>query len=189
MTSGRESYWLFSEGKSLIYPLHHVSQGNRIMYFLSPTAWSHHKISSKKLVSKRKKVFICKDCHWKDYPYIWSFWNNSTFLILVRFCTPSRPPCLGSDQSIGKLVHSYTIWLFTITHSVAVEFQVDKYYKNCFVIYFITRITRILFRKAYLYKSIRFIFTCEKNLYSQSEWRSAFFTCGSITNQRQRKCL
>ena len=32
---------------------------------------------------------------------------------------------------------------------------------------FITRITRILFRKAYLYKSIRFIFTCEKSLYSR----------------------
>ena len=54
---------------------------------------------------------------------------------------------------------------------------------------FITRITRILFRKAYLYKSIRFIFTCEKSLYSRSEWRTAVFTCGSITNQRQRKCL
>ena len=38
---------------------------------------------------------------------------------------------------------------------------------------FITHKTRILFRKAHLYKSIRFIFTCEKSRYSQSEWRTA----------------
>ena len=47
---------------------------------------------------------------------------------------------------------------------------------------------RILFRKAYLQKSICFIFTCEKSLYSQSEGHSAVFTRGRITNQRQRKC-
>ena len=38
---------------------------------------------------------------------------------------------------------------------------------------FITQNTRILFHKAHLYKSFRFIFTCEKSLYSQSEWRTA----------------
>ena len=38
---------------------------------------------------------------------------------------------------------------------------------------FFTRNTKILFHKANLQKSIRFIFTCEKSLYSQSEWRSA----------------
>ena len=38
---------------------------------------------------------------------------------------------------------------------------------------FITHNTRILFHKAHLYKSIRFIFTCEKSLYSQSELRTA----------------
>ena len=38
---------------------------------------------------------------------------------------------------------------------------------------FITLNTRILFRKSHLYKSIRFIFTCGKGLYSQSEWRTA----------------
>ena len=38
---------------------------------------------------------------------------------------------------------------------------------------FITQNTRILFHKAHLYKSIRFIFTCEKSLYSQSELRTA----------------
>ena len=38
---------------------------------------------------------------------------------------------------------------------------------------FITHNTRILFYKAHLYKSIRFIFTCEKSLYSQSELRTA----------------
>ena len=38
---------------------------------------------------------------------------------------------------------------------------------------FITHNTRILFHKAHLYKSIRFIFTCEKTLYSQSELRTA----------------
>ena len=54
---------------------------------------------------------------------------------------------------------------------------------------FITRNTRISFRKAHLQKSICYIFTCEKSLYSQSEWRTAVFTCGSITNQRQRKGL
>ena len=37
----------------------------------------------------------------------------------------------------------------------------------------ITHNTRILFHKAHLYKSIRFIFTCEKSLYSQSELRTA----------------
>ena len=31
------------------------------------------------------------------------------------------------------------------------------------------------------------IFTSEKSLYNQSEWRTAFFTCGSITNERRRK--
>ena len=31
------------------------------------------------------------------------------------------------------------------------------------------------------------IFTGEKSLYNQSEWRTAFFTCGSITNQRRRR--
>ena len=36
-----------------------------------------------------------------------------------------------------------------------------------FIICFITHNTRILFHKAHLYKSIRFIFTCEKSLYSQ----------------------
>ena len=38
---------------------------------------------------------------------------------------------------------------------------------------FITHNTRILFHKAHLYKSIRFSFTCEKSLYSQSELRTA----------------
>ena len=38
---------------------------------------------------------------------------------------------------------------------------------------FITHNTRISFHKAHLYKSIRFIFTCEKSLYSQSELRTA----------------
>ena len=38
---------------------------------------------------------------------------------------------------------------------------------------FITHIMRILFHKAHLYKSIRFIFTCGKGLYGQSEWRAA----------------
>ena len=38
---------------------------------------------------------------------------------------------------------------------------------------FITHNMRILFHKAHLYKSIRFIFTCGKGLYSQSEWRTA----------------
>ena len=38
---------------------------------------------------------------------------------------------------------------------------------------FITHNKRILFHKAHLYKSIGFIFTCEKGLYSQSEWRTA----------------
>ena len=32
---------------------------------------------------------------------------------------------------------------------------------------------RISFHKAHLYKSIRFIFTCGKGLYSQSEWSTA----------------
>ena len=41
------------------------------------------------------------------------------------------------------------------------------------VLPFITHNTRILFHKAHLYKSIRFIFTCEKSLYSQSELRTA----------------
>ena len=41
------------------------------------------------------------------------------------------------------------------------------------VILFITHNTRILFHKARLYKSIRFIFTCVKSLYSQSELRTA----------------
>ena len=53
----------------------------------------------------------------------------------------------------------------------------------------IIRNTRISFRKAHLQKSICYIFTCEKSLYSQSEWRTAIFTCGRITNQRQRKGL
>ena len=38
---------------------------------------------------------------------------------------------------------------------------------------FITHNMRILFHKAHLYKSIHFIFTCGKGLYSQSEWRTA----------------
>ena len=38
---------------------------------------------------------------------------------------------------------------------------------------FITHNMRILFHKAHLYKSIHFIFTCEKSLYSQSELRTA----------------
>ena len=42
-----------------------------------------------------------------------------------------------------------------------------------YVFYFITHNTRILFHKAHLYKSIRFIFTCEKSLYSQSQLRTA----------------
>ena len=37
----------------------------------------------------------------------------------------------------------------------------------------ITHNMRILFHEAHLYKSIRFIFTCGKGLYSQSEWRTA----------------
>ena len=41
------------------------------------------------------------------------------------------------------------------------------------VVRFSTHNTRILFHKAHLYKSIRFIFTCEKSLYSQSELRTA----------------
>ena len=41
------------------------------------------------------------------------------------------------------------------------------------VLTFITHNTRILFHKAHLYKSIRFIFTCEKSLHSQSELRTA----------------
>ena len=44
---------------------------------------------------------------------------------------------------------------------------------RCIVILFITHNMRILFPKAHLYKSIRFIFTCGKGLYSQSEWRTA----------------
>ena len=40
-------------------------------------------------------------------------------------------------------------------------------------IFFITHSTRILFHKAHLYKSKRFIFICEKRLYSQSELRTA----------------
>ena len=39
--------------------------------------------------------------------------------------------------------------------------------------YSYTHNMRILFHKAHLYKSIRFIFTCGKGLYSQSEWRTA----------------
>ena len=31
------------------------------------------------------------------------------------------------------------------------------------------------------------IFTGEKSLYNQSEWRTDFFTCGSITNERRWK--
>ena len=67
---------------------------------------------------------------------------------------------------------------------------------------FITRTTRISYRKAHLQNSgvepwqnsICYIFTCEKkkpikSLYSQSEWRTAVFTCERITNQRQRKGL
>ena len=42
-----------------------------------------------------------------------------------------------------------------------------------FIYFFITHNMRILFHKAHLYKSIRFIFTCGKGLYSQSEWRTA----------------
>ena len=60
-------------------------------------------------------------------------------------------------------------------------------YQNIY--FFITRNTKISFQKAHLQKSICFIFTCEKSLYSQSEWRIAVFTCGRITNQRQRKGL
>ena len=41
------------------------------------------------------------------------------------------------------------------------------------VLSFITHNMRILFHKAPLYESIRFIFTCEKSLYSQSEWLTA----------------
>ena len=41
------------------------------------------------------------------------------------------------------------------------------------IMQFITHNTRILFHKAHLYKSIRFIFTCEKSLYSQLELRTA----------------
>ena len=43
----------------------------------------------------------------------------------------------------------------------------------CYIYIFITHNTRILFHKAHLYKSIRFIFTYEKSLYSQSELRTA----------------
>lgn len=52
------------------------------------------------------------------------------------------------------------------------------------VIFFIARNTRISFHKAHLSKSVYFIFTCEKSQYSQSEWSTAVFTCGRITNQR-----
>ena len=54
---------------------------------------------------------------------------------------------------------------------------------------FITRNARISFHKAHLQKSICYIFTYEKSLYSQSEWRTAVFTNGSIINRRQCKGL
>ena len=55
--------------------------------------------------------------------------------------------------------------------------------------FFITRNTGISFQKAHLQKSICFIFTYEKSLYSQSECYAAVFTSGRITNQQQRKGL
>ena len=60
-------------------------------------------------------------------------------------------------------------------------------YQNIY--FFITRNTGISFQKAHLQKSICFIFTCEKSLYSQSECYAAVFTSGRITNQQQRKGL
>ena len=48
-----------------------------------------------------------------------------------------------------------------------------RIYRRYIVIFFITHNTRILLHKAHLYKSIRFFFTCEKSLYSQSELRTA----------------
>ena len=68
------------------------------------------------------------------------------------------------------------------------DFRNFRNYKHN-VFLFITRNTRISFRKAHLQKSICYIFTCEKSLYSQSKWRTAVFTCGQLTDQRQRKGL
>ena len=48
----------------------------------------------------------------------------------------------------------------------------------------ITHDTRILFHKAHLYKSIRFIFTCEKTPIQPIRIAYSYFTCESITNQR-----
>ena len=48
---------------------------------------------------------------------------------------------------------------------------------------------RILFCKVSIVEIYRFIFKSEKSLHSQLEWRTAVFTCGSITNQQQLKCL
>ena len=60
MTSGRESYWLFSVGKSLIYQLRHLSQGNKIMYFLKFPQLEVIIESAQKLafVSKRKSLYL-----------------------------------------------------------------------------------------------------------------------------------
>ena len=53
-------------------------------------------------------------------------------------------------------------------------FQYILYFVPKHAVYvFITDNTRISFHKAHLYKSIRFIFTCEESLYSQSEFRTA----------------
>ena len=48
---------------------------------------------------------------------------------------------------------------------------------------------RILFCKASIVEIYRFIFKSEESLQGQLEWRTAVFTCGSITNQQQLKCL
>ena len=60
-----------------------------------------------------------------------------------------------------------------LLHSVKL-IQASLYHSNTATVnHFITHNTIILFHKAHLYKSIRFIFTCEKSLYSQSELRTA----------------
>ena len=87
-----------------------------------------------------------------------------------------------------------TLWTQTLLSSLKCKYVllsssflllVAVHYVNLFI----TRNTRISFRKAHLQKAICYIFTCEKSLYSQSEWRVDVFTCGRLTNQRQRKGL
>ena len=63
-----------------------------------------------------------------------------------------------------------SVKLGNVCDGTSLEKKIDIFVR---VKYFITHNTRILFHKAHLYKSIRFIFTCEKSLYSQSELRTA----------------